>query len=274
MTLTDLQPETTYELRITGFSDGEAEIVSDIVSFTTEAAPGPIDLVLDCKGSNSETIQANDGASVNATINNLTLKKDGKWQAVCLPFDVDVENSPLAGADVRTLESVTVTNAVCTLDCPTPQTTMEANKPYILRWDEGEDIVNPVFENVTIKFVRMDDSGQWLKIEGAGYFGARYDYIGIMPDMLYLGDESPILTKTDTSIELHAFEGFFFIYTSIQSVASVFVLNTGYEDDLITGIAGVNANANDDAIYNIAGQRLSKTQKGVNIVGSKKILVK
>ena len=274
VTLTDLQPETTYELRITGFSDGEAEIVSDIVSFTTEAVPGPIDLVLNCKGSNSETIQANDGASVNATINNLTLKKDGKWQAVCLPFDVDVENSPLAGADVRTLESVTVTNAVCTLDCPTPQTTMEANKPYILRWDEGEDIVNPVFEDVTIKFVRMDDSGQWLKIEGAGYFGARYDYIGIMPDMLYLGDESPILTKTDTSIELHAFEGFFFIYTSIQSVASVFVLNTGYEDELITGIAGVNANADDDAIYNLAGQRISKTQKGVNIVGSKKILVK
>ena len=274
VTLTDLQPETTYELRITGFSDGEAEIVSDIVSFTTEAVPGPIDLVLDCKGSNSETIQANDGASVNATIANLTLKKDGKWQAVCLPFDVDVENSPLAGADVRTLESVTVTNAVCTLDCPTPQTTMEANKPYILRWDEGEDIVNPVFEDVTIKFVRMDDSGQWLKIEGAGYFGARYDYIGIMPDMLYLGDESPILTKTDTSIELHAFEGFFFIYTSIQSVASVFVLNTGYEDELITGIAGVNANADSDAIYNLAGQRISKTQKGVNIVGSKKILVK
>ena len=273
VTLTDLQPETTYELRITGFSDGEAEIVSDIVNFTT-IAPHPIDLVLDCNGDNFETIQANDGAWANVTINNLTLKKDGKWQAVCLPFDVDVENSPLAGADVRTLESVTVTNAVCTLDCPTPQTTMEANKPYILRWNEGEDIVNPVFEDVTIKFVRMDDSGQWLKIEDAGYFGAHYDYIGIMPDMLYLGNQSPILTKTDTSIELHAFEGFFFIYTSIQSVASVFVLNTGYEDDLITGIAGVNANADSDAIYNLAGQRLSKTQKGVNIVGSKKILVK
>ena len=274
VTLTDLQPETTYELRITGFSDGEAEIVSDIVSFTTEAVPGPVDLVLDCNGANTETIQTNDGASANVTIANLTLKKNGKWQAVCLPFDIDVENSPLAGADVRTLESVTVTNAVCTLDCPTPQTLMEANKPYILRWDEGEDIVNPVFEDVTIKFVRMDDSGQWLKIEGAGYFGARYDYIGIMPDMLYLGDQSPILTKTDTSIELHAFEGFFFIYTSIQSMVSVFVLNTGYEDDLITGIKTIDNGqmTNDNEIYNVAGQRLNKAQKGINIIGGRKIL--
>ena len=276
VTLTDLQPETAYELRITGISGGSPEIVSDIVSFTTEAVPGPVDLVLDCNGANTETIQTNDGASANVTIANLTLKKNGKWQAVCLPFDVDVENSVLAGADVRTLESITVTNGIGTLDCLTPHTTMEANKPYILRWDEGEDIVNPVFEDITIRYERMNDSGKWLKIDDTAYFGARYDYIGIMPDMFYLGDESPILTKTDTSIQLHAFEGIFFIFSMVQSEASVFVLNTGYEDELITGIENVNdnLNANDDAIYNVAGQRLTGTQKGVNIMRGKKIMVK
>lgn len=274
VTLTDLQPETTYELRITGFSDGEAEIVSDIVSFTTEAVPGPIDLVLNCKGSNSETIQANDGASVNATIANLTLKKDGKWQAVCLPFDVDVENSPLAGADVRTLESVTVTNAVCTLDCPTPQTMMEANKPYILRWDEGEDIVEPQFQNVKIECL-ANPQDSWTQVyDGKVQFGGDYSYVGVTPNFYYLAEDNPILTRAEDSTSLHAFEGFFYINNEMRAEASVFVLNTGYEDELITGIAGANANANDDAIYNIAGQRLSKTQKGVNIVGSKKILVK
>lgn len=274
VTLTDLQPETTYELRITGFSDGEAEIVSDIVSFTTEAVPGPIDLVLDCKGSNSETIQANDGASVNATIANLTLKKDGKWHALFLPFDVDVENSPLAGADVRTLESVTVTNAVCTLNCPTPQTTMEANKPYILRWDEGEDIVEPQFQNVKIECL-ANPQDSWTQVyDGKVQFGGDYSYVGVTPNFYYLAEDNPILTRAEDSTSLHAFEGFFYINNEMRAEASVFVLNTGYEDDLITGIAGVNANANDDAIYNLAGQRLSKTQKGVNIVGSKKILVK
>ncbi|MBP5643754.1 MAG: choice-of-anchor J domain-containing protein, partial [Bacteroidales bacterium] len=272
VTLTDLQPETTYELRITGFSDGEAEIVSDIVSFTTEAVPGPVDLVLDCNGANTETIQTNDGASANVTIANLTLKKNGKWQAVCLPFDIDVENSVLAGADVRTLESITVTNGIGTLDCLTPHTTMEANKPYILRWDEGEDIVDPVFEDITIRYERMNDSGRWLKIDYTAYFGARYDYIGIMPDMFYLGDESPILTKTDTSIQLHAFEGIFFIFSMVQSEASVFVLNTGYEDDLITGITSLGETEEGTAIYNLAGQRLNKAQKGINIVGGRKVL--
>lgn len=39
-----------------------------------------------------------------------------------------------------------------------------------------------------------------------------------------------------------------------------------------TAISGVNANDADAAIYNIAGQRMEKMQKGINIVGGKKFL--
>ncbi len=31
---------------------------------------------------------------------------------------------------------------------------------------------------------------------------------------------------------------------------------------------------NEDAIYNLAGQRIGKAQRGVNIIGGKKVLVK
>ena len=44
-----------------------------------------------------------------------------------------------------------------------------------------------------------------------------------------------------------------------------------------TGIANLDANVNhnsNEPIYNLAGQRLSKMQKGINIVGGKKVLVK
>ena len=47
------------------------------------------------------------------------------------------------------------------------------------------------------------------------------------------------------------------------------------EDDDPTGISNVNVNVNDNlnnAIYNLAGQRMGKTQKGINIVNGKKIL--
>ena len=44
-------------------------------------------------------------------------------------------------------------------------------------------------------------------------------------------------------------------------------------DDNATGLNNVDANVNlNEAIYNLAGQRLSKMQKGINIVNGKKIL--
>ncbi len=49
----------------------------------------------------------------------------------------------------------------------------------------------------------------------------------------------------------------------------------GFDEDDATGIdnlnANVNANAN-EAIYNLAGQRIQKMQRGINIVGGKKVL--
>ena len=44
-------------------------------------------------------------------------------------------------------------------------------------------------------------------------------------------------------------------------------------DDVETGIEAINGvEAEEGAIYNIAGQRLGKMQKGINIVNGKKII--
>ena len=46
-----------------------------------------------------------------------------------------------------------------------------------------------------------------------------------------------------------------------------------FDGDDATGISGVDANLNaNDAIYNIAGQRVQKMQKGINIINGKKVL--
>ena len=48
-----------------------------------------------------------------------------------------------------------------------------------------------------------------------------------------------------------------------------------FGDDDATGINGVeNVLDENRAIYNIAGQRLQKMQKGINIVNGKKVLIK
>ena len=57
--------------------------------------------------------------------------------------------------------------------------------------------------------------------------------------------------------------------------ADTYILNTGTEDDLITGVESIDSKQQTtEEIYNLAGQRLGKTQKGINIVNGRKVLVK
>ena len=52
-----------------------------------------------------------------------------------------------------------------------------------------------------------------------------------------------------------------------------FVDDFGDEETAIEGVKANNSD-NEGAIYNMAGQRVSKLQKGINIVNGKKIVVK
>ena len=74
---------------------------------------------------------------------------------------------------------------------------------------------------------------------------------------------------TDSSIVIP--EGKAYLeYTAPSPVKGFF----GFEEDDATGIENlnVNDNLNEGAIYNLAGQRINKMQKGINIVNGKKIL--
>ena len=68
-------------------------------------------------------------------------------------------------------------------------------------------------------------------------------------------------------------------YISVPSTTPTpvkgFIMLPGLDDDA-TGINNLDANdnLNEGAIYNLAGQRISKMQKGINIVNGKKIAVK
>lgn len=63
--------------------------------------------------------------------------------------------------------------------------------------------------------------------------------------------------------------GFKAYYQGSSAEVKGFKLTFG---DTETGIANVNGNDNDNMIYNLAGQRVQKLQKGINIVGGKKVL--
>ena len=88
---------------------------------------------------NASVIAANDGGRVNVALNGRTLYRDGTWNTLCLPFDIaNIGSSPLRGATVKTLKSTNYSDGELTLNFSQKLTSLEAGKPYIVKWDPAE----------------------------------------------------------------------------------------------------------------------------------------
>ena len=95
------------------------------------------------------------------TVNGLTLYKDDKWHALCLPFALDkLKDTPLEGATIMELDAENSVYNAETFDATLAfktSTAVEAGTPYMYKWASGTNIVNPTFKNVTVIPVGEDD---------------------------------------------------------------------------------------------------------------------
>ena len=89
---------------------------------------------------NSTTISDNNGAFAEVTLDGRTFYRDGAWNTLCLPFSVaDFNGTPLEGATVKTLTSTDFSAGTLTMNFGEDESTIEAGKPYIVKWE-----ANPV----------------------------------------------------------------------------------------------------------------------------------
>ncbi len=275
LTIEGLEQETPYALQVIGIKDGE-EYASDITYFTTESP-----LVMDAYADNYDLINNYHGKTVDVTLSSRTYRKNGTWQTICLPFDVELAGSPLEGADVRIPESVNVVRNCLIVNCFNPVNKIEAGVPYIIRWESaGEDIVNPTFYNVVI-----DENEHPISLyDDDVAFQCIYSYFATSPDPTYSSyyyvAGSPALAPISNGCELLSFDAYFLVDETLNGTIQGVAINTGdmsVNDLIATGISLMEdgrSQKEGDAIYNVAGQRLSKKQKGVNIVNGKKVAIK
>ena len=87
---------------------------------------------------NSTTINTAKGYLAEVTLAGRTLYKDGAWNTLCLPFNVDsFTGTPLEGATVKTLASTSFSGGTLTMDFTDAVTSIEAGKPYIVKWENS-----------------------------------------------------------------------------------------------------------------------------------------
>ena len=200
--------------------------------------PSPVQMADDAD--NSDVIAALNGLdNVNVKLQGRTLYKDGKWNTICLPFFVTIVGSVLDGAVVRSLTSASITDnetagQTLHLTFSDAVTELQAGVPYIIKWDEGDDITNPEFTNVTV----VSDAPQSQSFTNNG---TKVSFVGTYSPKeltanttanLYLGSNNKLLYPTQEGFKVNAFRAYFEIETTDAEAKqfSNIVLDFGEEE--------------------------------------------
>ena len=232
---------------------------------------------------NTKRLESNDGRRANVLLTSRKLYKDGSWNTLCLPFDLTAEEvtDKLAPSELKTLSSSDYNSETGTLTLNfADATTIEAGKPYIIKWTGNATWTNPEITNVTIRNV---------------------DAAVTTDDVTFQGNYSPVSLKANDRSVLYLGAGNKLYYPSAdvtvgscravfvlngltageKANARAFVLNFGDESEA-QGIAAqpiLNSQIstlNSESWYTLDGRKLDKmpTRKGMYIQNGRKVVVK
>ena len=271
--LTGLTPGTYYEWQVQGIiSDGVTTEWTPIVSFITNNAITLADNDSELPEKNSDIISANEYESVDVLLSGRTLFKDGSWNTLCLPFDVTLEGSPLEGATAKTLTDATVDGNAVNLIFGSEVDELEAGVPYIILWNEGENIVAPTFKNVTIANVTNPCEFASGEVKFIGYYDA-FDITTPANDDIYYMKANNTLAHTGKPRTLKAFRAYFQFGENVMQNARTFVLDFG-DGSQATSISSLPADMLEGDWYTVSGMKVETLKKGIYISNGKKVVVK
>lgn len=225
------------------------------------------------------------GAITNVTLTGRTFKKNDTWNTICLPFDVTIADSPLKGADVREFIGATFEDNKVTLSfSESSLTEMKAGNPYIIKWEEGEDLSEPTFEAAKFNTELEDQviektfevgEGQSITFKGT-YVPMKYDEADDNTVLLVGKGNTLFYPLKGASLNaLRAYfklEGLYAISKETASEAPVFVLSFGNA----TNVNNVSVDNMSNDYFDLSGRRVigQPTEKGIYILNGKKVVVK
>ena len=223
---------------------------------------------------NTTTIANADAATADVTLSSRTLYKDGEWNTICLPFNLTLEGSPLAGATAKTLTAAEMNGTHVELTFGENVTELVAGTPYIIKWAGGYDIVNPLFHDVTL----AASTPQTMHFDGNHIqFVGYYDAFDITPEdesIFYMtaGNE---LKSTAINRTLKACRAYFRFTPKAGNVkALTFSLDFG--DGEVTSVNHLQQTPSTVSWHSLDGRRLNgePTMRGIYINSGRKVILK
>ena len=274
VTLSGLDTNKAYAYIIRSIKDGEASEWSEQNEFAL--------LTLANDADNISLINNCNRMQAHVTLADRTFFQDNTWNTVCLPFDLtpdEVAASALAGADIRTLQGITVDGESTTLNFTTEGYFdgygFWGGCPMIVKWDGTSNLEAPAFANVTITN-KMYEFGYEDAVSGLGVtFKGTYAPMSFSEEVesiLFIGEGNKINHPL-----AGAFIGSQHGYFEVEGLTSAGIkqFNTDLGDEDPTGIANVNVVDNSDW-YDVSGRKLAgkPSMKGIYVNGGRKVTVK
>ena len=273
-----------FDAKLNGMTLAPAIVLADAADNTTAIATA----ATACTGGKTLAVQ----------LQGRTLYKDGAWNTLCLPFNVTIADSPLAGATVKELNATTsnLNNGTLTLNFSDNLTAIEAGTPYIVKWakadgyDEADpetrDVKNPVFTGVTISGTEPTP----VTFTGGSFVG-QYSLFSIVANDAVLGENQGYLNEiimlgsgnklgySQNPRTLHSFRAHFYVPANgggQQARSFVLDFGEGEQTGILSTTNFTNFTNSAAAWYDMQGRKLNAqpTKKGLYIVNGKKIVVK
>ena len=209
----------------------------------------------------------------NARLDNIVLKGNtytrstaaGNWGTICLPYDATV-----AGAKLYTIVGKEITGSEVTAILLDEVASIEAGKPYIFK-ATASDVV------ATYTGTTYTAAGAVNGLYGTYSAIAAGKWDTYVSGDLYLMTTSNVQAADKTTSSLAANRAYI-VLDEVNNIGSpVKGVRLGFDGtETPTGIKNLTPalSEGEGVIYNLNGQQLSAPQRGINIIGGKKVLVK
>ena len=244
-------------------------------------------LTLQDNADNDDLIWQNHDTQVHEVeLSGRTIYRDGKWNTLVLPFDIDdlsVTDLGWSDLDLRTLSASSYDATTKTLKLTfTKATKIEAGKPYIIRSETVHagfiELSDPTFRNVTIN--TTDNSVQTDVVDFIGTYSA-IELDASMTDVLYLGSNNTLRWPKGNTTLKSCRAAFMLKGAAAGADAAATRVLIDFGDGEVTGIETLEripvlTGEDSNVFYTLGGRRMTGNQlpRGIYINKGKKVIIK
>lgn len=203
-------------------------------------------------------------------VQDVVLKYTAKagWNTIALPFNVS--DLSIFGTGAKAYELKGYQEGALQFS---PATTLEASKPYVLYVEtpaeangnylfEAVDVTETDPATIVVGNIPMGDYAQFFATYAPMAAGTMTGKYGVVPS-------TGKIQKGGASATMKGFRAYFQLPAGANNARMII------DGEEVTSISAINAIGQDNnAAYNLNGQRVNRTAKGIYIVNGKKIVVK